>query len=166
MYNCPSKYTLGGGMQPGEFEVCDSDSFPVPGVYTDAAGATQSYAQPPESLGAITTVPYVPTAAATRNCKTFASTDVFAATLAPSSSGTATGTGAASATGTSTGSGAATSKVTSGASTGTGAGAAPTTSTSTNGTASGSSGSGAPEALGLSMVATVAGVLAAISLFA
>ena len=28
-----------GGMQPGEFKVCDSDSFPVPGVYTDSAGA-------------------------------------------------------------------------------------------------------------------------------
>ena len=24
-FNCPSKYTLGAGMQPGEFEICDSE---------------------------------------------------------------------------------------------------------------------------------------------
>ena len=79
-----------GGMQPSEFKVCDLDSFPVPGVYTNDAGAMQSYSQPLESLDAITTVPYVPTAAATHNCKMFASMDVFAKTLTRSSSGTRT----------------------------------------------------------------------------
>ena len=144
-YNCPSKYTLGATPADGLFEVCDSDSFPVPGVYTDAAGATQSYAQPPESLGPITTVPYTPTSAATSNCKTFASTDIFlqASTTSGASSSGATGTGSAST-----------------------AGAAPASSGGANGTAAGSSGSGASETLGMSLLATVGGVLAAVFMFA
>ena len=55
LYNCPSKYTAGAGYQAGEFEICDSDLMTVPGIYVDASGATQSYEQPPEALGEITT---------------------------------------------------------------------------------------------------------------
>ena len=155
-FNCPSKYTL-AGFAAGEFEVCDSDSFPIPGLYTDAAGATQSYAQPPESLGAITTVPYEPTAAATSNCKTFASTELFttfgsAPTGAASSSGASGSSGGSSATSTGTRSGAS---------------SAPTSATSaSNGTASGNSGSGASEAMSMSLFATVVGVLSAVAMFA
>ena len=48
------------------------------------------------------------------------------------------------------------------------AGAAPTSgsSGSSNGTTSGNSGSGAPATLGVSMLATVAGVFAAVAIFA
>ena len=144
-FNCPSKYTLGAGMQPGEFEVCDSDSFPIPGVYT-SAGQTLSYSQPPESLGAISTVPYTPTSAATSNCKTYASTDLFTDAVA---------TGTASVSGSGSGTGSASAALTSGSS-----------SSASNSTGSSSGSSAAPETLGFSLLATVAGVLAAVSLFA
>ena len=89
LYNCPSKYTAGGGFQAGEFEICDSDLMTVPGIYVDASGATQSYAQPPESLGEITSIPYTPSVVASRNCQTYASSALFtelaAATNAASS---------------------------------------------------------------------------------
>ena len=149
-YNCPSKYTL-GNMSPGEFEVCDSDSFPIPGEYTVSGGATSSYAQPAESLGPITTVPYTPTSAATSNCKTYQSTDIFLAGATTSGSSSASATAGASGSGS-----------------GSSAGAAPTSgsSGSSNGTTSGNSGSGAPATLGVSMLATVAGVFAAVAIFA
>ena len=70
LYNCPSKYTAGAGYQAGEFEICDSDLMTVPGIYVDASGATQSYEQPPESLGEITSIPYTPTVVASSNCQT------------------------------------------------------------------------------------------------
>jgi hypothetical protein len=105
LYNCPSKYTSGGGFQAGEFEVCDSDLMTVPGVYVDASGATQSYAQPPESLGPITSIPFTPSVVASSNCQTMASSvlfsDLVAATNVPSSSAASSG---ASATGSATGS--------------------------------------------------------------
>ena len=146
-FNCPSKYTIGEAPAAGLFEVCDSDSFPVPGVYTDSTGATQSYSQPPESLGAISTVPYTPTSAATSNCKTYQSTDLFTAAVA-------TGSASASASG-------------SGSKTGS-SGSSPTgTTSSSNSTgSSGTSGSGASDALSMSLFATVVGVLAAVSMFA
>jgi hypothetical protein len=118
-FNCPSKYTLGGGFAPGDFEVCDSDNMIVPGIYTLPDGTTTSYAQPPESLGPITTVPYSASAPASSNCKPYTSsavyTDLLANTAAPtatasgasgvSASGmTAKPTGSASATGSRTGS--------------------------------------------------------------
>ena len=155
-YNCPSKYTI-SGFAAGEFEVCDSDSFPIPGVYTDAAGATQSYAQPAESLGAISTMPYQPSSAATSNCKTFASTELFTTFGAAP-----TGASGSSASGTGT--------ATSGASSGTGtrATAAPTSSGSSNSTGSSSAtgDSGAAEAFGMSLFAAIIGTLAAVSMFA
>ena len=135
-YNCPSKYSLGSYTE-GEYEYCDSDSFPVPGVYTDSAGTTYSYSQPAESLGAISTVPYTPTAAATSNCKTYASSDIF---VAASSGATASATGSSA-------------KATS-------------TASSSNSTSSSSSDSGASETLGMSLFATVVGILAAVAMFA
>ena len=168
-YNCPSKYTLAGYAE-GEFEVCDSGSFPVPGIYTDSAGATQSYSQPPESLGAITTVPYDPTAAPTSNCKTYASSELFtafgSAPTGASSSATGSATGSTSGSGSAQATGSATGTMSTARGT---ASAAPSgsSSASTNGTSSGSTDtSGAAEALGVSVFATVAGVLAAAVFFA
>ena len=156
-FNCPSKYTL-AGFQAGEFEVCDSDSFPVPGIYTDSTGATQSYAQPPESLGAISTVPYVPTAAATSNCKTFASTELFTTFGAAP-----TGASASSSSGASGSAATGTSKTTG---TGTRSSAASTSTSSSNSTGSASGSDSGAETLGFSLFASVAGVLAAAALFA
>ncbi|TBU32708.1 hypothetical protein BD311DRAFT_654503 [Dichomitus squalens] len=103
-YNCPSKYTVGGGYQEGEFEVCDTQNMAIVGEYTDASGATQSYAQPAESLGPITTVPYQPTTVASSNCQQTASSVLFSQLLA--GSGTTSGaapTGSAGASGSQTG---------------------------------------------------------------
>jgi len=97
-YNCPSKYTVGGGFAPGEFEVCESADIGVPGIYVDSAGATQSYSQPAESLGAITTIPYQPSTVASSSCTTYTSSVLFASapTVAPTSSpGSAQVTGTA-----------------------------------------------------------------------
>jgi len=102
-YNCPSKYTIGGGFKAGEFEVCDTAPMEIPGVYVEN-GVTMSYAQPPESDGPITTVPYTPTAAASSNCVTSASSALFSGqpsvTGAASASTTASGSGSASASST------------------------------------------------------------------
>ncbi|KAI0090900.1 hypothetical protein BDY19DRAFT_904430 [Irpex rosettiformis] len=68
-YNCPSKFSLGGGAADGTFEVCDSDNMEIPGIYTLPGGQTTSYAQPPESLGPIQTVPYDPVAPSSSNCQ-------------------------------------------------------------------------------------------------
>jgi len=76
-YNCPSKYTVGGGFQPGEFEVCESADITVPGIYV-SAGVTLSYSQPAESLGAITTIPYQPSTVASSSCTTYTSSVLFA----------------------------------------------------------------------------------------
>ncbi|KAI0317526.1 hypothetical protein OF83DRAFT_1163895 [Amylostereum chailletii] len=115
-YNCPSKYTVGAGMQEGEFEVCDSENMDVPGVYTEN-GQTLSYSQPPESLGAITTVPYQPRVPASSNCQTTASAQVFTAAAA-SAAATATGSAAASKSGKAGASGSRTGSASSASSTG------------------------------------------------
>ncbi|KZV67290.1 hypothetical protein PENSPDRAFT_654220 [Peniophora sp. CONT] len=99
LYNCPSKYTTPASFPAGEFEICDSDLMTVPGIYVDASGATQSYAQPPESLGEITSIPYTPTVVASSNCQTFASSALFtelAAATGATSSASASGSAAAS----------------------------------------------------------------------
>ena len=156
-YNCPSKYSLGSYTE-GEYEYCDSDSFPVPGVYTDSAGTTYSYSQPAESLGPITSIPYTPRMPASSNCVKFDSaalfTDLAAATGAPSASGTGSGTGAAP-TGTA--------KTSGGAAGTTGTRSGASTSPSATGAADGSNGAAA---MRISAVATVAGVLAAVAFLA
>lgn len=113
-YNCPSKYTVGGGFAPGEFEVCDSADIGVPGVYVDSAGTTQSYAQPPESAGPITTIPFQPSTVSSSNCVTYTSSVLYTAapSVAPTSSAGKSASG--------------TSKVTTAKATGTGGGTAAT----------------------------------------
>jgi hypothetical protein len=152
-FNCPSKYTLGAGVQPGDFEVCDSDNMVVPGIYTDSTGATQSYAQPPESAGPITTVPYAPTSAASSNCVKMTSSAMY--TDAASFTGVVTATsGAASPTG-APGSQAAASGVNASKSSGSGSAGPKATG------ASGQSTNGAAS-VGFSAVSLIAGVFAAV----
>lgn len=140
-YNCPSKYTVGGGFQPGEFEVCDSADMTVPGIYTDSTGATQSYSQPAESLGAITTIPYQPTTVASSNCVTYTSSVLYASAPTASAGSSTTKAGATG-----------TAKVTTAkAGTGTGSGAA-----------SQATGSSGALATGVSLVALIASAAGAL----
>jgi hypothetical protein len=96
VYNMPNQ------AQNGTFEVCDSDLMDIPGEYTSGS-QTLSYAQPAESLGPITTVPYTPRVPASSNCQTYQSTQIFTdfASLAPTTtsgkSPAATGKGASGA---------------------------------------------------------------------
>lgn len=73
------------------FLACDGDNQDYAGIYTDASGAVQTYKQPAESLGAITSIPYQPRVPASSNCVTYTSANLYAATATssiPASSGT------------------------------------------------------------------------------
>ena len=87
-------YNMPNNAQDGVFEVCDSDTMQLPGVYV-SNGQTLTYTQPDESLGPITTVPYTPTVPSSSNCQTFQSTDLYTDTI----SGYSTTTSASSPTG-------------------------------------------------------------------
>ncbi|GLB45555.1 putative macrofage activating glycoprotein [Lyophyllum shimeji] len=63
-----------------------------PGVYVDAAGATQTYKQPPESLGPITAIPYTARVPASSNCVTHTSSAIYAALLTVTAPGDPTAT--------------------------------------------------------------------------
>lgn len=95
-YNAPNN------AKNGTFEVCQGDNMTPPGVYV-SGGVTQTYFQPPESLGPITTVPYTPAVPSSSNCVQYSSAALYTAlpktTSAPSGSG-----GGNSATGTKSGS--------------------------------------------------------------
>ncbi|CAE6431836.1 unnamed protein product [Rhizoctonia solani] len=110
-YNAPAAYVK------GVFESCEGESQDFPGIYTDANGAVQTYTQPPESLGAISTIPYTPRMPKSSNCVAATSSAIYTglptgtvAAAAP----TATG---ASSSGASSGAATGTNKPTSGAST-------------------------------------------------
>jgi len=60
-YNMPASYTN------QTFESCEGDLGLLPGVYRQN-GQTLTYTQPPESLGVITTIPYVAEIPPTSNC--------------------------------------------------------------------------------------------------
>ncbi|KIM22833.1 hypothetical protein M408DRAFT_332704 [Serendipita vermifera MAFF 305830] len=107
-YNAPAAYV------DGTFLSCLGDNQDFPGVYTDATGATITYQQPAESLGAITTIPYSARIPASSSCTTYESASLFAnapeATVSRSSSSgsitrstTRTGAGGGINTGTATG---------------------------------------------------------------
>ncbi|KAG2356892.1 hypothetical protein BDR07DRAFT_1339438 [Suillus spraguei] len=76
-YNAPNN------AQKDVFEVCDGDDMSPVGVYT-TNGATSTYYQPAESLGPITTVPYIPTPAASSNCVSYTSTSLYTGLSTPS----------------------------------------------------------------------------------
>jgi hypothetical protein len=72
-----SAYNMPNAAVDGKYVVCDAPSADFPGVYTDAAGQVQTYTQPPESLGAIQTMPYQPKVPQASNCKTLQSAELF-----------------------------------------------------------------------------------------
>ncbi|KAI0693418.1 hypothetical protein BC835DRAFT_1306759 [Cytidiella melzeri] len=154
-FNCPSKYTLGGGTPAGDFEVCDSDNIIVPGVYTLPDGTTTSYAQPAESLGPITTVPYVPASASSSNCQKYTSSAIYTDLLSASAAAS-TGTGSATASG-------ATAKAT--GATGS-AGSASRSGSASTASATGASQNSGADMLHISVFATIAGTFFATLMFA
>jgi hypothetical protein len=83
-YNAPNN------AKNGTFESCQGDNQDFPGVYTDSTGQIQTYTQPPESLGAISSIPYTPKVPASSNCVTYTSSVLYASlptSSVPSSSG-------------------------------------------------------------------------------
>ncbi|KAG5340090.1 hypothetical protein C0989_002792 [Termitomyces sp. Mn162] len=78
-YNAPSN------ARNGVFESCKGDNQDFPGVYTDAQGKVQTYTQPPESLGDITSMPYVARVPASSDCVQYQSAALFAGSVSPGS---------------------------------------------------------------------------------
>jgi len=87
-YNVPSN------AQNGTFEACQGDNADYPGIYT-SNGQVMTYTQPPESLGAISTMPYQPKVPASSSCTTYDSAKLYTA-LPTASGSTATGSGQSS----------------------------------------------------------------------
>jgi len=131
-YNSPNT------AQSGTFESCQGDNQDFPGVYTDASGQVQTYTQPPESLGAISTMPYQPKVPASSNCVTYTSSAIYTALPTPTGLTSSSGSSVRS-TGTRTSSGA---------------------SPSNTGSSSGSNGS--PKNLAISSLTSLFGVALAI----
>ena len=97
-------YNVPATPQNGTFESCQGDPMMFPGVYV-TNGVTVTYTQPPESLGAITTMPYTPSVPASSSCTTYQSASIYAAlsTVHASPTGSAA-SGSGSGSGTQTGS--------------------------------------------------------------
>jgi len=140
-------YNMPNNAQDGVFEVCDSDTMDLPGVYV-SNGQTITYSQPAESLGAITSVPYTPVVPSSSNCQTYQSSDLYSA-LASVAAPTASG---AAATSTPTG------KTTSGSRTNSGSPAA-----STSGSGSVSNGAGT---VTISLFSSIIGVAFSVAFLA
>jgi len=88
-YNCPTN------AKDGVFESCDGENQDFPGTYT-SNGQVMTYTQPPESLGAVSTISFVARTPSSSNCKTFSSAAVYTGLPSASATGassTATGTG-------------------------------------------------------------------------
>ncbi|KAI0044024.1 hypothetical protein FA95DRAFT_1497801 [Auriscalpium vulgare] len=130
--------------QKDVYEVCDSADMDLPGVYV-SNGQTITYTQPPESLGAITSIPFTATVPASSNCTPFSSAALY--TDIASVSGAST-TPAASATPSGSGSVSGSAKPTSGSATG-----------SHSASAAGSSSTSTPNGAGAFGVSLVAGVI-------
>ncbi|KAG8958969.1 hypothetical protein FRC03_008579 [Tulasnella sp. 419] len=96
-YNAPAAYV------DGVFESCLGDNQDFPGVYTGADGQVTTYSQPPESLGAIQSMPYTARIPASSSCTPYQSAQIFSgqpsATIPVVASSTAVTTPAGSATG-------------------------------------------------------------------
>jgi len=91
--------------QNGPFESCQAENADFPGVFT-SNGVVMTYTQPPESLGPITSVPFVARVPSSSNCVTLNSASVFAGLPTASTSSSASSSTTGSATGTKSGSGA------------------------------------------------------------
>ncbi|KAF8316440.1 hypothetical protein DL93DRAFT_781354 [Clavulina sp. PMI_390] len=145
----PAPYT------EGVFEVCDSDNMDPVGIYTGADGQTSTYKQPAEGVD-ITSLPSIKTPASS-NCKTYASTDLYAAANTISASGGSTSTSATGSvpTGSSTGTGVKTTVTTKPAGSSTGSGSHPTSTSSTGGAVSRVGGAGSLVVVGVSVLASL-----------
>ncbi|TRM70237.1 hypothetical protein BD626DRAFT_391411 [Schizophyllum amplum] len=86
-YNAPNN------AQNGTFESCEGDNQMFPGVYTGDDGQTTTWTQPPESEGAIATMPFTPSVPASSNCQTFSSSELFASASSGASGSGSGGSG-------------------------------------------------------------------------
>jgi len=137
-YNAPSNVVN------GTFEACDADDMTPVGIYV-TNGVTMTYSQPPESLGPITSVPYTPVVPSSSNCVTYQSAQLYSGAPAPTSASTSAGAPS----------------VPTGASNG-----SPSGSASRSGSAAGAGATGTSNSagtLGVSAVASVAGVVFAMA---
>lgn len=123
-YNAPAAYV------DGTFESCEGENQDYPGVYTDAAGAVQTYTQPPEALGAITTMPYEPRIPKSSNCVAATSSAIYTGLPTGTVAAAASSTGSASSSGASSAAATGTNRAASGSST-TRAGSSASSSTAT-----------------------------------
>jgi len=79
-YNAPN------AAQDKVFESCEGENQDFPGVYTEN-GQVMTYTQPPESLGAISTMPYTARVPASSNCVTYSAAQLYTATISASGAG-------------------------------------------------------------------------------
>ena len=77
------------------FEACDAENGDYPGIYT-ANGVVQTYTQPPESLGPITTQPYTARVPSSSNCQTFSSAALYPSLPTATTSGVSSSSSASS----------------------------------------------------------------------
>jgi len=89
-YNVPAAYVN------GTFESCESDNQMFPGVYVGDNGKTSTYTQPPESLGAISTLPYQPVVPQSSSCTPYTSASLYTALAGQTAAAQTTSTSAAS----------------------------------------------------------------------
>ena len=71
-------YNVPNNAQKGVFQACKGDNQDYPGVYT-TNGQVVTYTQPPEALGAISTMPYQPKVPASSECTTYTSSVLYSA---------------------------------------------------------------------------------------
>ncbi|KAH7902931.1 hypothetical protein BJ138DRAFT_1168719 [Hygrophoropsis aurantiaca] len=126
-------YNMPNNAQNGTFEVCDADLKIPAGLYVEN-GVTMTYSQP---ASGVVDPPYTPVVPSSSNCVTYQSTDLYSANPTPSGASSASGSAPT-----------------------VGSGAAPSTGSSG---APGSSPTNGAEALGISAVAGVVGVLFAMA---
>ncbi|KAF5335724.1 hypothetical protein D9611_009623 [Ephemerocybe angulata] len=88
-YNAPNN------AQKDVFESCQGDNQDFPGVYT-VDGKAVTYTQPPESLGAISSMPYTARVPQSSSCVTYTSSVLYAAAPTVSTSAATTTTAATS----------------------------------------------------------------------
>ncbi|KAF9553483.1 hypothetical protein CPC08DRAFT_227123 [Agrocybe pediades] len=99
--------------QKDVFESCEGESQDFPGVYTGADGAVTTYKQPAESLGPITTVPYVARVPVSSNCVKHESASIYTGLPKPTVSATSSSSSASQTAGGSGSAGLSTSRTTS-----------------------------------------------------
>lgn len=79
------KYNAPNAAQDKVFESCDGDNQDFPGNYTENSQVV-TYTQPPEALGAISTMPCEPRIPSSSNCRTFSAAELYTASVTATSS--------------------------------------------------------------------------------